>query len=342
MKKTIRFVAIIIAVFLCVAGVAYATTHDFFQGKVVRIIVGASAGGGFDTYARTVARHMGKHIPGKPNIIVENMPGAGQRIAANYVFKVAKPDGLTIGHFFGGLLVGQVLGHPGIEFDARKFEYVGAPAKDSPVCALTKASGVTSVEKWMFSNVPVKLGSTGADDLQMYGVPRILNATIGLPVQVIAGYKGTADVRLAAENGELAGGCWGWESVRVTWRKAVEEGDVLVVVQIVPQALPDLSNVPLAIKLAKTEEGRQLIQAGVHDVSAILRPYVLPPGTPKERVATLRRAFAETVRDPDFGTDAAKSKLEVSAISGEELERTVMGFFKLKPEVLARLKKILK
>lgn len=342
MKKTIRGLAVIITAFSLVARVAYASTHDLFRGKVVRIIVGASAGGGFDTYARTIARHMGNHIPGNPAIIVENMPGAGQRIAANYVFKVAKPDGLTIGHFFGGLLVGQVLGQPGIEFDARKFEYVGAPAKDSPVCTLTKASGITSVEKWMSAKVPVKLGSTGADDIQMYGVPRILNAAVGLPVQVIAGYKGTADIRLAAENGELAGGCWGWESIRVTWRRAIQAGDVVAVVQVVPQALPDLSNVPLAIELAKTEEARQLIQTGVHDVNAILRPYVLPPGTPKELLATLRRAFAETVRDPDFRTDAAKSKLEVSAISGEELARTVMGLFKLKPEVLAKWKETLK
>jgi len=341
MKKRIRGVAVIIAAFSLVAGVVHASSHDF-QGKVVRIIVGSSAGGGFDTYARTIARHMGKHIPGNPTIIVENMPGAGQRIAANHVFKVAKPDGLTIGHFFGGLLVGQVLGHPGIEFDARKFEYLGVPAKDNPVCALTKASGITSVEKWMSSKVPVKLGSTGTDDIQMYGVPRILNATIGLPVQVIAGYKGTADVRLAAENRELAGACWGWESIRVTWRQAIEAGEVVPVVQLVQQALPDLPKVPLAIELAKTEEGQQLIKVGVHDVNAILRPYVLPPGTPKEVVATLRRAFAETMKDPEFQADAAKSKLEVSAISGEEVERTVMGFFKLKPEVLAKLKETLK
>ena len=340
--KRIRGVAVIIAAFSMVAAVAHASTHDLFQGKVVRVIVGSSAGGGFDTYARTIARHMAKHIPGNPTIVVENMPGAGQRIAANHVFKVAKPDGLTIGHFFGGLLVGQVLGHPGIEFDARKFEYIGVPAKDNPVCALTKASGITSIENWMSSKVPVKLGSTGTDDIQMYGVPRILNATIGLPVQVIAGYKGTADVRLAAENKELAGACWGWESIRVTWRSAIQAGDVVPVVQVVQQALPDLPKVPLAIELAKTEEGQQLIKVGVHDVNAILRPYVLPPGTPKELVATLRRAFAETMKDSEFQADAAKSKLEVGAISGEEVERTVMGFFKLKPEVLAKLKETLK
>ena len=153
----------------------------------------------------------------------------GHRIAANHVYKIARPDGLTIGNFFGGLLVGQVLGYSGIEFDAVKFEYIGVPVKDNPVCALTKASGITNYERWSAAKAPVKLGATGADDLMLYGIPKILNAALGLPVQVVAGYKGTSDIRLAAESGELAGGCWGWESIRSTWRKAIESGDVNVV-----------------------------------------------------------------------------------------------------------------
>ena len=123
-----------------------AAAEDFYKGKTIRIVVGFSAGGGFDTYARAIARHMGKHIPGQPAIIVENMTGAGSLIAANHVYKAAKPDGLTIGHFIGGLFLGQVLGQKGIEFDARKFEFIGAPITDHVVCALTKASGITSVD----------------------------------------------------------------------------------------------------------------------------------------------------------------------------------------------------
>src|SRR5207244_9961777 len=123
----------------------------FYKGKVIRIVVGFTAGGGFDTYSRTIARHMGRHVPGNPTIVVENMPGAGSLISANYLYKIAKPDGLTIGHFIGGLLLGQVIGQKGIEFDARKFEYVGAPTTDHVVCALTKASGIPSFEKWMAS-----------------------------------------------------------------------------------------------------------------------------------------------------------------------------------------------
>jgi tripartite-type tricarboxylate transporter receptor subunit TctC len=247
-----------------------------------------------------------------------------------------------LGNFFGGLLVGQVLGYSGIEFDAMRFEYVGVPVKDNPVCALTKNSGITSYDRWSAAKAPVKLGATGADDLMLYGIPKILNAALGLPVQVVAGYKGTSDIRLAAESGELAGGCWGWESIRSTWRKAIENGDVNVVLQTVPKSQPDLAKVPLAIDMAKTDEARQLIQVGIHNVSAITRPYVLPPGTPKNRVQVLRKALAETIKDQEFLGEIKKLNLAVDPISGEELEVIIHGLFKMKPEVLAKLKEILK
>ena len=319
----------------------FAADADFFQGKTVRIVVGTSPGGGFDVYSRALARHMGNYISGNPTFIVENMPGAGHRIAANHVYKVARPDGLTIGNFFGGLLVGQVLGYSGIEFDAVKFEYIGVPVKDNPVCALTKASGITSYEGWITTRAPVKLGATGADDLMLYGIPKILNAALGVPVQVVAGYKGTSDIRLAAESGELAGGCWGWESIRSTWRTAIDSGNVNVVLQTVPKSQPELVKVPLAIEMAKTDEGRQLIQIGIHNVSAITRPYVLPPGTPKDRVQILRKALAETLKDQDFLAEVKKLNFAVDPISGEELESIVHGLFKIKPETLAKLKEVL-
>ena len=323
-----------------IAATAQATTHDFYKGKTIRIIVGFSPGGGFDTYARAISRHMHKHIPGNPTILVENMTGAGSLIAANHVFKVAKPDGLTMGHFIGGLFMQQLQGRPGIEFDALKFEYVGTPVDDKPVCALTKASGITSADRWFASKTPVKLGGT-APGSNTDDIPKILRAALGLPVQLVSGYKGTSDIRLAAESGELAGGCWGWDSIRATWRKGIESGDAVVVLQTLPKRHTDLPKVPLAMDLAKSEEARQLIQAGIHDVSAVIRPYVLSPGTPKDRVQTMRRAFMDTMKDGEFLAEAEKSKLDVEPLSGEELERTVAGLFKLSPSVVAKLKEAL-
>jgi len=314
--------------------------ESFYKGKTVRIVVGFAAGGGFDTYSRAISRHMGRHIPGNPTIIVDNMTGAGSLIAANHVYKVAKPDGLTIGHFIGGLFVQQLQERPGIEFDARKFEYIGVPVKDNPVCVFSKASGITSMEKWMASKTPAKMGGT-APGSNTDDVPKILKAALGLPIQVVSGYKGTADIRLAIESGELGGGCWGWDSIRATWQKGIESGEAVVVLQTLPKAHPDLRLVPLAILLAKTEDARQLIQAGIHDVSDIIRPYVLAPGTPKDRVQIMRKAFADTMKDPEFLEDAQKSKLDIDPMTGEALERTVHGLFRLNPDVFARLKEAL-
>jgi tripartite-type tricarboxylate transporter receptor subunit TctC len=315
--------------------------EPFYKGKTIRIVVGFSAGGGFDTYARALARHMGKHIPGNPSLTVENMAGAGSLIAANHVYSVAKPDGLTIGHFIGGLFLGQVLGQKGVEFDARKFEYIGAPTTDHVVCAFTKASGITSVERWMASKTPVKMGGLAPGSSSPDNATRIFKAALGLPIQLVSGYKGTADIRLAAENGELAGACWGWDSVKVTWRKALEAGDVVIVLQASGKSREDLAKIPQAISLAKTDEARKLIEVGVHGDNEIVRTYTLPPGTPKERVQVLRKAFEDTLKDPEFVAEAKKADLTVAPVAGEEAEKIVSGLFKLDPALVTKLKDIL-
>ncbi|MGE5218422.1 MAG: Bug family tripartite tricarboxylate transporter substrate binding protein [Chloroflexota bacterium] len=334
------FCALLAVVGLARVGEA-ASVQEFYKGKTVKIVVGFSAGGGFDTYARALARHMGKHIPGAPAIVVDNMTGAGSLIAANYLFKVARPDGLTIGHFIGGLFLGQVLGQPGIEFDARKFEFIGAPISDHVVCAMTKASGITSIDKWLASKTPIKMGGIAPGTSTPDNATRILKAALGLPIQLVTGYKGTADIRLAAESGEVAGGCWGWDSVSVTWRKALDSGDAVVVLQANRKNHPDLPKVPQAIKYAKTEEGRKMIEVGIHGDSDIVRTYTLPPGTPKDRVQLLRKAFDATLRDPEFLADAKKSKLNVDPIPASDIEKTISALFKLDPVLVAKLKDVL-
>lgn len=338
MKKC-HFVMAVIALVVVLTTFPTAPAQEpFYKGKNLRIVVATSAGGGFDAYTRTIARHLGRHIPGNPNIIIENMAGAGHRIGANHVYKVAKPDGLTLGHFQGGLFLSQVLGEKGIEFDALKYEFIGAPVKDNRACAVTKASGITSMEKWMAAKTPVKLGGIGGGATEE--IPRILRIALGLPIQLVSGYKGTAEVRLAAESGEVAGGCWTWDSIRATWTGAIQSGDAVVVLQILSKPHAELLNVPLAINYAKSEEARQLIQVGVQDPSDYYRPYVAPPGTPKDRVQILRKAFQETMKDPELLADAIKSKLDIEPVAAEELERTVSALFKLSPSLIAKLKEI--
>jgi tripartite-type tricarboxylate transporter receptor subunit TctC len=315
--------------------------QPFYQDKTVRIIVGASAGGGYDTYSRMIARHMGKHIPGNPTFVVENMPGAGFLIAANHIYKVAKPDGLTIGHFIGGLFLQQLLGKPGVEFEGVKFGFIGVPTQDNYVIGISKKTGITSMDQWMSTKTVLKLGGVGAgsatDD-----IPKVYMATIGLPAQLVSGYKGTADVRLAYNSGEVQGVCNAWESFRATWPNELKSGDLTIILQTTAKSHPELPNVPLSINYAKTDEARKLIPALVHSVGPAARPYVLPPGTPKDRIATLQKGFMDVMKDPDLLADAQKAKLDINPLDGKELERNVRAVFNLEKSLIPRAKEILK
>jgi tripartite-type tricarboxylate transporter receptor subunit TctC len=329
------------ALLFTISGTRLAAAQDvFFKGKTIRIVVGFSAGGGYDLYARAIARHMGNHIPGNPTIVVENMAGAASMISANHVYKVARPDGLTIGHFIGGLFLQQILGRQGIEFDARKFEYLGVPIKDTYCIGLTKASGITTLESWIAAKNPVKIGGT-APGSATDDIPAVLQAALGLPLQVVSGYKGTAEIRLAADSGEVAGFSTGWESFKSTWRTSLDAGEAFIAVQAVAKPHPELPKVPLAINYAKTDEAKKLIQVGAQDPGTLARPFVLPPGTPKERVLILRKAFMETFADPVFLAEAKKSNLDIAPIAGNEIAKTVESLFKIEAPVAERLKKIL-
>src|SRR5918993_1482399 len=223
---------------LFIAFESNASGQDFYSNKTLRIVVGFSPGGGMDIYARAIGRHLGKNIPGKPTVIVENMPGAGSLIAANYLYNQAKPDGLTIGSWIGGLVLQQVIGgQKGIEFDSRKFEWIGVPAGDSSSCAVTKSSGISSTDQWFAAKTPVKIGAMAPGSVTS-DIPKILKTALNLPIQVVEGYKGTAEIRVAADSGEVDGGCWGWETMKIMWRQGLEAGDAKVLIQALPKKHP--------------------------------------------------------------------------------------------------------
>ena len=335
-----KLVAKLAAAFVIFSAGQALAQDSFYSGKAIKIIVGFSAGGGYDTYARLISRHMGRHIPGNPTMVVDNMTGAGSLISANHLYKAAKPDGLTIGHFIGGLFIQQVLQKPGVEFDAQKFEYIGVPTQDNYVTGLAKSGGVTSMQQWLAAKTPLKIGGI-APGSATSDIPRLLIAAIGLPAQVIDGYKGTANVRLAFNSGEVTGVANAWESFKSTWRKEVEAGDIVIVVQHVSKRHPELPNVPLDVEFAKNARSRKLLEVGAHSLGPTARPFVLPPGTPKDRVRALRRAFTETMKDPQFLAEAKKASLDINPTSGAELEQNVRKVFDLDSALAADLKAIL-
>ncbi|MBM4298810.1 MAG: hypothetical protein FJ143_13825 [Deltaproteobacteria bacterium] len=310
--------------------------ESFYKGKTIRLIEAFSAGGGYDTYARLIARHLGRHIPGNPTVTVENMTGAGGLIAVNYLFNRAEPDGLTIANWNGSLSLQQYLGLKGIEFDAPRFEWIGSALRPTPICIVARASGVNSLQEWTKAKKPVKLGGL-APGTSMSDDARILKDALALPMHLVEGYKGGADVKLAAKQGELDGACGlAWETQKVTWRQELETMNV--VLQVVPKAHPELAKVPLASELAKSEDARLLLKVGIQDLGALSHAYTLPPKTRKNLVEMLRKAFDETLKDAGFLAEAEKSNIVTNPVAGREMENIVAGFAKLPAELLAKLR----
>ena len=339
MKPRILLLPAIIAALLLVA-IPRAPADEFYNGKTLTFVVGFSAGGGFDTYTRLIARHFGKHVPGNPTVVVENRTGAGSLIAANYIYNQAPRDGTVVGNWIGPLVLQQVLGNNAAKFDGRKFGWLGVPTADSGVCALTKASGINTMDDWFNSKRPIKIGGT-APGSTTDDVPRLVQAALGLPMKLVEGYKGTAKVRLAAESGEIDGGCWAWESIKPTWAKGLQSGEVHIVLQTIEKSHPELKNVPLAIQYAKSDEARALLNIANGPYSQGARPYSVPPGVPQDRLQLLQKAFIETLRDPDLLMEAKKAQIDIDPIDGPTVTKMMAGLYELSPAFKSKLTKLL-
>ena len=323
-----------------VASARAASVEDFYKGKTIHFVVGGSAGGGYDTYTRLMARHFAQYVPGKPSAIVENMPGAGMLIAANYTYNSAPRDGTYIGHWSGPLILQHLMGNPAVQFDGRKFGWLGMPTADSLVCITTDRSGIKTADDWRKAKTRVKLGAigpgtSGTDDT------KLMAFATGFPLQLIEGYKGTADIRAAAEQGEIDGTCaFGWQSAKVTWANALRAKEIHVVLQTVLEPHPELKSVPLAVQYAKTEEGKKLLRiAG--DLYGKQRLYSIPPQVPEQRVRALQKAFTDTLKDPQFLAEAEKAKLEIDPVDGPGIEKMVKGLYEMEPAIVNRVKQLL-
>jgi tripartite-type tricarboxylate transporter receptor subunit TctC len=318
---------------------AYSSEEVNFDGKRVRIIVGLSAGGGFDTYARLIARHLAKHLPGNPTIIVENRPGAGGLVAANYVFNVAKPDGLTVGTYPGPIILRDVLGYEGVELDGRKFGWLGATAPAAQACALTKASGIKSVDDWLAAKRPIRLGglSPGSDTVDL---PKLVKSTTKLPIQVVEGYGGVSRVRVAAEAGEVDGVCFNWYGMKATWGQEIKSGNVHVVLQNVLEPVAELKGVPLVSDYAKDEESRQLLRAALKAYSVPMYVYNTPPDTPVKHLEVLQKALLQTLEDPDLLAEAKRAKLEIIPVDGPSLTATFTDIYEINPSLVTGIKEV--
>jgi tripartite-type tricarboxylate transporter receptor subunit TctC len=337
MKKGTLYLFSLAVVFAFLAGASTtALAADFYKGKVIRIIVGFSPGGGYDTYARAAARHMGKYIPGNPTFVVQNMTGAGSLIAANYTQNRAKPDGLNLGVWNSAFILYEALGDPQVRIKSRELNWIGAPIKGGPACGVMGFTGLKTLEDVLNSGKALKMGATRAGST-LNDLPKILNLTMGTKFDVITGYRGTATIRIAMQKKEVEGACFGWESMRVTARSMLDaSGDDKFIPFVIHNRWPDpeVKDLPLTPEVIKAKGGKKGLDiynawVGHYDFE---RPVVAPPGVPKERVEILRKAYKATFKDPQFLAEAKKSKLAVHHVSAEEIYQGVEKILGTTPE----------
>jgi tripartite-type tricarboxylate transporter receptor subunit TctC len=336
MKKLLGLLAAATVLLLVGGNPRSAIAEDFYNGKTIRVSVGFAAGGGYDTYARAIARHIGKHIPGNPSFVVDNMDGAGSLIAANYTYNKADRDGTFIGVWNSAYILYQALGDRAVRLDGKKLNWIGAPVKGSPSCSIMGFTGLKTMDEVVKSGRALKMGSTRAGSTYN-DLPLILNQTVGTKFNVINGYKGTSTITVAMRSKEIDGGCWGWESERVTARAMLDAtGDQKLIPILVHSKWEDkeLKGVPLTrdyIKSKAGEAGVRLYNAWINQYE-FQRPWVMPPGVPKDRVETLRKAFKATFEDPEFLAEAKKTKLELVYVGSDEINGLVKEILDISPK----------
>lgn len=315
------------------AATAFFSSAAMAQEKPFNVYIGYSAGGGYDVYGRLVARHIGRHLPGKPNVVVNNMPGAGSMRLANWLYNVAPKDGTVMGTVARGIAFDTLLGQPGAQFDATKFNWIGSANDEVSVCVAWHTSGVTKFEQVLEKELVVG-GTGGSADTDQF--PKVFNSVLGAKMKVVAGYPGGNDINLAMERGEVSGRCgWSWSSVISTQAGWLKDKKINVLVQLSLEKHPDLPNVPLITEFAKDDITRGVFKL-VFARQVMGRPFVAPPGIPAERVAAMRQAFVETLKDKELTAEAEKAKLEISVVSGETVQKLVNEAYEMPPEVVKR------
>jgi len=313
--------------------------QDFYKGKTIQFIIGYEPGTGYDLYARLLARYYGAFIPGAPNLVVQNMPGAGSLKAANYLYEVAPRDGSQIGMLGRGTPMTPLLGGKGATFkDEASFTWIGSMNNEVSVCVAWHTSGVKTIEDVMTRELTTSATSLGADDTTVF--PAVLNAMIGTKFKWITGYPGGSTMNLAMERGEAEGRCgWSWSSIKSTQADWLKTGKIALLLQLSLSKHPDLPDVPLIMDYAKSEEQKRVLEL-IFARQVMGRPVLAPPGLPAERVKALRRAFDATMRDKAFLAEAEKSNWEITPVSGEEIETLMKRVYATPPAIIDLAQKV--
>jgi tripartite-type tricarboxylate transporter receptor subunit TctC len=319
--------AVTAALVLLAASAAQAqSAADFYKGRNVDLYIGYSAGGGYDLYARLLARHMGKYLPGNPTVVPKNMEGAGSLRLANWLYNVAPKDGSAFGMIGRGTGFDPLLGHKAAQFDATRFTWIGSMNNEVSICVAWHTTGITKFEDILTKQLVVGGTSAAADTDQF---PRVTNGVLGTKMRVITGYPGGNEVGLAMERGEVQGRCgWSWSSVKSTRPDWIDGKRINILVQLALSKHPDLADVPLIVDLAKDDEQRQILRI-IFARQVMGRPLLAPPDVPADRAEILRKAFMDTMQDKEFLADADKAQMEITPVGGAEIQALVKELYGL-------------
>lgn len=330
------------SVLVSVAALQLAQAQEFYKGRSLRIVVSYFPGGGNDLEVRLLARHLSKHIPGNPSIIVQNMPGAGTVIGANYLYRLAPKDGTVVGIFGPTQILRQMIGVPGVAFESESFNWiVAANVGDVLSCIVNEAAGVKNLDDAIKRKEPLVIAATGPGSLT-FTWPHAYKEILGANFKIVSGYPGAAGIRAAIERGEADAACISWAAFARRAAQEMREGGTRVTVftQMGMKAAPDLPHLENALDRVKRETDRQVITALLTEY-AMSRPFAAPPGVPAGRVQVLRKAFMDTLRNSSFLEEAKKLRVEINPLPGEELQNLVMDLKKLRPEVKEKIRSLM-
>lgn len=336
---------VVLALFAAFAAIAASpraeaqTPAEFYRGKTITLYIGSSAGGAYDIYARMLARHIGKHVPGNPRIVPSNMEGAGSLRLTNYLYNAARKDGTVIATINRGAPFEPLIGEAQLaRFDPARFTWIGSIANEVSICAVWERAGVDTFDQLFTRELTVGGTGSGADTNQF---PKVMNGVLGTKMKIVSGYPGGNNIDLAMERGEVDGRCgWTWSSIVSTRKAWLESGSIKVLVQLALQKHPDLPNVPLIMDYAKTDEQRAMLRL-IFSRAALGCPFLAPPGVPADRAAALRKAFDDTMKDPAFLEEAMRAALEVAPVGGDELQRLIADIYRTPKDVVDKTRAML-
>lgn len=334
--KDKKMTRIIVLAALAMLASSSARAADFYKDKVVTIITSTGAGGTYDIMARLFGRHMGRHIPGNPTFIVKNMPGGGNVLATNYMYNIAPKDGLTIASVHNAMPLNQTLGGTGVAYDCAKFNWLGSTGPDNSVIIVKSTSGIATIEQAMQQEVI--LGSTGAGS-GLTIIPLAMNRVLGTKFKIVMGYKSSEELNLAIARGEVQARAFSYSSIVAQHPDWIKDKKMNFLAQIGSKRLADLKDVKLITEMAATDEKRKILVL-ISSPPGLGQPYLAPPGTPPERLAILRKAFAETMTDPAFLNEAKSLNMDIDAMSAEETAGIVRDVIDTSPEIIAKTKEV--